>query len=118
MTTYHIYFVNRTKIKQNYGLFSEVPQLTGNTGGGPVYGNIFLSANLETDGDWAIGITKTYYACGLPKIFYSSSALTDRFLGCGNLPQQLAPGVSVSTGNGKLATLGTDTAPGCKFRCY
>jgi hypothetical protein len=61
MTTYSIYFENNSKRKQNYAFFCEEP-IVGSSGA-EVYSNIFLTENVEQDGNWEIDVTKTYFAC-------------------------------------------------------
>jgi len=103
MTTYSIYFTNNYSgpgENQDYALFCDVPTVSSSTGGSTPYSNVFLSKKLASTASWDITITKNYLAW------------------CGTSSEQLSPGVSVTVGMSKLATLGTTDAPGSTFSMY
>jgi hypothetical protein len=117
MTTYSIQFTNNYSDpgeNQDYAFFSDIPVVSSTSQATQIYSNVFLAKTLAQGANWNIDITKNYYACW--SLFPASIPFTlTHILGCGTAAQQLAPGVKVSVGMGKLATLGTLDAPGCEF---
>jgi len=103
MTTYGIYFTNNYSApgeNQDYALFCDVPIVSSSSGSSTPYSNVFLSKKLANSAHWDISITKNYMAW------------------CGTSAEQLAPGVSVTVGMSKVATLGTTDSPGSTFAMY
>lgn len=98
---YSIFFVNKysaVTTTNDYTFFSELPKLSHNPTGSPIYSNIIKSTTLRRNESWSFGIADNVFAW------------------CGISDRKLASGAKPEVSMAKLATLGSESAPGTTLK--
>jgi len=96
-TTYTITFFNNHGQNGNYCFFNQKPDVDGDTSDPNCFTNIWISKAVPNGDTIDITTTATYYAW------------------TGTAPAAVAPGITIGTGKGLVATLGTDKTAGSTF---